>query len=648
MAYYAEAELYLIRLIADAAARTGNSPNWAEASLLEVRRMRRAVHQLNTQMARDVPDLLIDAVDQAYTTGRVDAETELQKIKSEALPPSAIDHQAVVSLTRPGLESLAPVHQHLARNVENVWTAVTREVASQSVIGVKTTRQATQDAMNRLAREGMGFYRDKAGRRWGLDTYSEMAVRSTTNNALRAGHSSRLIEAGYDLVIVSSHKNPAPQCAPFERKVLSLTGGTPSGTQVVEGEIVNVVASMSEAEAAGLHHPNAILGGDQAIDTFAGSVGASKCAYAGPAITIRTAKGNTATVSPEHPILTSSGWRTAESLSVGDYVFNTLSGERGSTGVARKPNFEDVPTTVEDEFVSLKNRGSVTRIPSTGHNFDDDRQFLKGEIDVVVTDDCLLPVPDTKVIKETGEVLFVGADVRGVGEVRDSALTHRGGGVLGSVGGPLADLYPGFVESAADGGRGGVEDRGELLAGHSAGVHGGKSLDVDLLVPPLDGGEAGIFEPLAYRRAGDSSDPSDINVAVSGLMEPDYVVDIDRVSFDGHAYDFQTVDGVYSINGIITHNCRHTHSLFQPGVTPVEEPEPDPGHEGYKATQRQRYLERQVRASKRLEAAALDEEAARKARARARHYQGELREHVEKWGLPRRRHREQLSTPTLG
>ena len=92
-------------------------------------------------------------------------------------------------------------------------------------------------------------------------------------------------------------------------------------------------------------------------------------------------------------------------------------------------------------------------------------------------------------------------------------------------------------------------------------------------------------------------------------------------------------------------NCRHRHSAYVPGITPLTPPEPDPGHEGYKATQKQRYLERQIRASKRMEAAAIDEHDKHKARQRKRNYQAQLRDHVAMHDLPRRRHREQLKKP---
>ena len=652
VALYRRAEMYLIEVIRRALIRTGESPTWAEPQLLAIRQERGNIEGMADALHQRLGTTWRSTIDAAYLRGQIEAEKELAALPEHLRPTPATpvfeSSAAVYALVSEAITTMEPVHRNLVRRVDDIWRRIGVEATGYSVTGAMTTQQAAQRAFTRMAREGLPFFVDKAGRKWGLDTYAEMAVRTATNKALRAGHTNTMVEHGIDLVVVSSHKNPAPQCAPFERKVLSLTGQFAPGTHRIGDNIVSVASTMQQAEESGLHHPNAILGGDQAIDTFAGAVGASKCAYAGPAFTIRTAKGNVATVSPKHPVLTNRGWRTAESLRAGDYVFNTGPGQRSSTGVIGQTNLEDVPTTVEDEFVSLKNRGVVTRIPAAGHNFNDDRQFLKGEIDVVVTDDCLLPVPDTEIVKETGEVRFVWPDMGRGSEVCDSPLALSGGGIFSSVGRALSNFDTSFRQSTANSGFGRVEYGGELLAGHSAGIHGDKLFHVDLLVPALDWTNSTVSKAFANRRAGDSQNPADVCVAVPGPVETDYIVSVDRISFSGHAYDFQTADGIYSINGIISHNCRHTHSAYIPGYTRISDAPYDGDDTGYKATQKQRYYERQVRASKRMEQAAIDETDVRAARQRTRAYQAKLRDHVAEHDLPRRRHREQLRKPASG
>ncbi|MFB7617819.1 phage minor capsid protein [Kitasatospora sp. NPDC056181] len=94
--------------------------------------------------------------------------------------------------------------------------------------------------------------------------------------------------------------------------------------------------------------------------------------------------------------------------------------------------------------------------------------------------------------------------------------------------------------------------------------------------------------------------------------------------------------------GLFHPNCRHSVSLFLPGVTTRPSSPPHPGGATYEDTQQQRYLERQVRAWKRREAAAMDDTARRRARASVRAYQGRIRELTADKQLPRKPVREQI------
>ncbi|MFF4104300.1 phage minor capsid protein [Streptomyces sp. NPDC001903] len=63
------------------------------------------------------------------------------------------------------------------------FRAVVSEVTATTALGTGTRRQATQDVMRRWADEGITSFRDKAGRRWQLTSYAEMAVRTATGRA---------------------------------------------------------------------------------------------------------------------------------------------------------------------------------------------------------------------------------------------------------------------------------------------------------------------------------------------------------------------------------------------------------------------------------------------------------------------------------
>jgi len=94
--------------------------------------------------------------------------------------------------------------------------------------------------------------------------------------------------------------------------------------------------------------------------------------------------------------------------------------------------------------------------------------------------------------------------------------------------------------------------------------------------------------------------------------------------------------------GLLHPNCRHSVSIYLPGLTRPPGPKKDRTRATYEQSQKQRYYERQVRAWKRRAAAAVDDEARKKANARVRAYQGQIRELVKETGLPRKSHREQI------
>jgi hypothetical protein len=87
-------------------------------------------------------------------------------------------------------------------------------------------------------------------------------------------------------------------------------------------------------------------------------------------------------------------------------------------------------------------------------------------------------------------------------------------------------------------------------------------------------------------------------------------------------------------------NCRHTISMYTVGVTKHGNATAEPDR--YDAGQRQREMERNIRAWKRRQALALDNETARRAATKVRDWQAALREHIDQNELTRLRRREQI------
>lgn len=92
--------------------------------------------------------------------------------------------------------------------------------------------------------------------------------------------------------------------------------------------------------------------------------------------------------------------------------------------------------------------------------------------------------------------------------------------------------------------------------------------------------------------------------------------------------------------GVWHPHCRCSITAWNPGDPIPDIPQADP--QLYADRQHLRYLERQVRASKRVKAAALDDLSRHSANVRIRSYQAKIRQHVSSSGQRRMRRREQI------
>lgn len=93
--------------------------------------------------------------------------------------------------------------------------------------------------------------------------------------------------------------------------------------------------------------------------------------------------------------------------------------------------------------------------------------------------------------------------------------------------------------------------------------------------------------------------------------------------------------------GLFHPNCGHAISRYVPGASKTYTTKPDP--EGYAATQKQRAMERAIRATRTKQAVAITPQAKREVNARLRAQRAAIQAHVDKHGLTRRPRREQIN-----
>ncbi|MFE1412433.1 phage minor capsid protein [Streptomyces sp. NPDC058746] len=263
---YAQAELRLIVVIARRLADGLEAPDWAERKLAAVQQLRRASQSVVDELGDSVSQEVRDAVARSYDEGHRAAVAELGALSDDArrLVDDAVPNaRAVDRLVQETVGVVASTHRSILRAVEDTYRSVVAEVSATPLIGSGTRGQAAQDAMRRFADQGISGFTDKAGRRWRLDSYAEMAVRTAVGRAATEAHMRTLSEAGIELVVVSDAPRECPLCRRWEGRVLALSG--PAGARTVEVEhaiedgrmvSVEVAGTLDEARLAGFQHPN--------------------------------------------------------------------------------------------------------------------------------------------------------------------------------------------------------------------------------------------------------------------------------------------------------------------------------------------------------------------------------------------------------
>jgi hypothetical protein len=250
---FGEAETLLLQRIARALAKGPEGPSWAEEKLLGIQALQRQVEAILAELAKGVPGAAERAVGLAYNRGIATAGAELTQAGlvhaafAEVQPTAAAASIVTDLLTR----VTPPVFQ-IRRAVTDIYQQVVTQTAAQTTLGTVTRRETSRMILERLGKNGVAGFRDRAGRQWNLQSYAEMAARTSASQAMLQGHTDRVQELGVDTVIVSDAMEECDICRPFEGKVLSLSGSTTG--RLSDGRTVK--ASLSEAKRAGLYHPS--------------------------------------------------------------------------------------------------------------------------------------------------------------------------------------------------------------------------------------------------------------------------------------------------------------------------------------------------------------------------------------------------------
>ncbi len=276
-------------------------------------------------------------------------------------------------------------------------------------------------------------------------------------------------------------------------------------------------------------HPNCFPAGT----TVAGPTALAATArfWRGELVELETASGRRLSVTPNHPLLTAEGWVEAGLVNEGDQLVNGASAERVMAGV--DPDHEQVPALIEQVGDALRRTGRVTaaRVPTTAEDFHGDG--MDGEVDVVRADGLLGSGLVSAIEEPTVKQAFSRGDAQ-------AALLASARSPLETLNGIRVATASGVCESCETA----VLVGGALFGEDSVGFGSASPLDTVPFEESLHGGPADAV------RLGKGL------LRVSGAVSLDQVVRVSRRPFEGQVFNLQTVDGWYSANGFIVHNCR--------------------------------------------------------------------------------------------
>lgn len=288
--------------------------------------------------------------------------------------------------------------------------------------------------------------------------------------------------------------------------------------------------SIEEFEAESPQHPNCLVGETRVIAS--GVRAAMRREYSGGLVEIETAGGKRLSVTPNHPVLTPSGWAAADLLVEGGDVVCGLLPERE---ISRNPDRYDGPTAIREVFESPS--GSLKMPPVTVEvSAEDFHGDGKGsEVCVVRPDRFLWDALHAALLQQVAEAILVRTCVKHsrLAGPRPAGL-HAKGILL-----PSPRLLSAQHAALAP------------LIGRARKNDGGRFLDR----PRPD---AVPDEGVVNRGSAHAVPGSEALLRVAAAVSAEEIVKIGRRPFLGHVFNLSTAEGFYVAEGILSHNCSCT------------------------------------------------------------------------------------------
>lgn len=282
-----------------------------------------------------------------------------------------------------------------------------------------------------------------------------------------------------------------------------------------------------------------VIGSTQVGWPGQGVLGSTRRRHSGPFIQLVTAEGHDLTVTPNHPVLTPTGYVPAGLLCPGQYVMGTLQ--------PPSPEVYDTPPRAEQVHRALCQAGEPERVMGSRMDFHGDGSDL--EVEVVSANRDLGNTANSPV---PGESVHLGL-IRPTD--REVPLSGMSGTVV------LWEPVPGTA---------GLTLAGRLVSrkGESPAFSGGHPRHPDAVsVASVTDLQTKLSEARDDGRTADTDFPAHLQYALASGMAPTEIVQVNRYTDHQWVYNLSTSDHWFTGNGIALHNCRCTMLLVERGET---------------------------------------------------------------------------------
>lgn len=349
-------------------------------------------------------------------------------------------------------------------------------------------------------------------------------------------------------------------------------------------------------------HPRCILPGNE-VQLPGALVGTAKSFYHGRCVEFTFLNGRKLSVTPNHPILTPHGWVKAQFLREGSDVVHAVDAEWIISTI--NPNNDNRPTLIEDVVSAFEKNGEMLtrRMKLAPEDFYGDAEFIKGDVDIVISNSLLLSNSKADVAQPLSHLEFNWGSVQHLAFPAFSPSDALGNGDSAFFSCPVCggkhsfSLFGGGSIPSNKHAIGNIA-RGDTGLNNSPSQHGSVNTNFvrkGLLtftgdIAPQDVIEVGNMDTSPASSNASSfqnsvemsgTDPQlahDFTSRFANSVAIDKIVNVRWFEYSGHVYDLQVEPyELYICNGVIVKNCRcGMLPVILPGSgTPDDEPPRD-------------------------------------------------------------------------